>query len=75
MIISTENDIKKETITNKKVSYGYDRHVRSWCVLALDEEGKEIASSYVYSYHEALLEVKRFKEWYSIDVAEKVKAY
>jgi hypothetical protein len=60
---------------SKKVSYGYDRHVRSWCVLALDEEGNEIASSYVYSYREALIEVKRFKEWYSINSVEKVRAY
>ena len=30
-----------------KIEYGYDRHVRSWCILVLDSEGNQIDSSYV----------------------------
>ena len=62
-------------VTNMKIEYGYDRHVRSWCILVLDSEGNQIDSSYVGDKKGLNYEINYLKEKYHIDKVIKIKAY
>lgn len=57
------------------ITYGYDRHVKSWCIIVEDQEKCEIESSYVYSKDECMHEIEYFKEKYGITATKKYKAY
>jgi hypothetical protein len=73
-MVSNKKEDKK--MNQGKISYGYDRHVKSWCVLVYpDDVGCAIKSCYVYSKREALLIVKDFKKDFGIEKVEKVRAY
>jgi len=58
-----------------KITYGYDRQQRSWCIIVVDAEGNEIESSYVGDRIGCDHEIEYFKGKYGIDATKKYKAY
>ena len=65
-------DMKNEA---KRITYGYDRHERSWCIIVVDDEGNEIESAYVGALSSCLFLIDRYKDEYNIDEVVKYKAY
>lgn len=57
------------------ITYGYDRQVRSWCIIVEDQEGNEIESSYLGTKEGCQREIEYFKEKYGISKVKKYKAY
>ena len=57
------------------ITYGYDRHCRSWCIIVQDQEGNEVDSSYVGTKEGCLKEIESFKAEYGISATKKYKAY
>lgn len=58
-----------------KIEYGYDRSVRSWCIVLIDNKGNIIASSYVGDKASCKYEIETFKEEYKVTEVIKLKAY
>lgn len=57
------------------IEYGYDRHVRCWCTMVLDENRNEVESSYDGNTVSRDYMIKQFKSKYNIDEVVKIKAY
>lgn len=69
-----------ETESEKKrnadaITYGYDRHVRSWCVIVVDAEGNEIQSDYLATKEGCMKWIEYMKAEYGISKTKKYKAY
>ena len=58
-----------------KIEYGYDRSVKSWCIVVIDNECNIIASSYVGDKESCKFEIETFKNEYEITEVTKLKAY
>jgi len=58
-----------------RITYGYDRHVRSWCIIVEDQEGNEVESSYIGTLSGCMKEIDYFKSKYGIDEVIRYKAY
>ena len=58
-----------------KITYGYDRHVRSWCIIVEDEEGNEVESHYLGTREGCLRWIEELKKQYGITDVIKYKAY
>ena len=57
------------------ISYGYDRHVRSWCIIVHDDNGYEQESHYVGTKQGCLKWVNELKEKYKGHKVTKIKPY
>ena len=57
------------------VEYGYDRHVRSWNVVVIDQEGNIVASDYLGTMADVKITIEDFKRQYEIIQVKKIKAY
>lgn len=54
-----------------RIEYGYDRKARSWCIIALDQEGNQLLSSYVGDLKGLESELEFFqKEFKTTDVTK-----
>lgn len=58
-----------------KIEYGYDKHVRSWNIIVLDENGNEVDSQYVGNREDVNIIIKDFMEDYKTTDVKKIKAY
>ena len=60
-----------------KIEYGYDRRLKSWCIIVFDEVGNEIESSYVGNKADRDYELQYFSNEYNVDPSNiiKIKAY
>lgn len=58
-----------------KITYGYDRHVRSWCIIVEDENGYEIESHYIGTKEECKHWIEELKKERDITEVIKYKAY
>lgn len=57
------------------IEYGYDRAARSWCILVIDKDGNQIASSYVGDKDGLKFELEYFNNKYRAEKIIKIKAY
>ena len=57
------------------IEYGYDKHIKSWNVVVLDEQGNEIESTYNGDMVGVKFDIEFFKKQYNITKVEKIKAY
>ena len=57
------------------IEYGYDRHVRSWNVVVIDQQGNIIKSDYVGNIEDVKITIEDFKKDYYITEIKKIKAY
>jgi hypothetical protein len=57
------------------IEYGYDRSARSWCILVLDKDGNQIASSYVGDKAGLKAELEYMAAEYNAEKTIKIKAY
>ena len=58
-----------------KITYGYDRHERSWCIIVLDDEGNEVESNYLGTKEGCMHFVNEYKKQYDTNDVVKYKAY
>lgn len=58
-----------------KIEFGYDRHIKSWNVVVLDDDNNEIESSYSGDMVGVKFDIEYFKKQYDIKSVEKIKAY
>ena len=58
-----------------KIEYGYDRTVKSWCIVLIDSDGNIIASSYAGNKESCKFEIETFKKDYKVTEVVKLKAY
>ena len=58
-----------------KIEFGYDRHIKSWNVVVLDDNNNVIESSYIGDMVSVQFEIEYFKKQYDIKSVEKIKAY
>ena len=63
-------DPKPTTIT-----YGYDRHERSWCIIVNDQNGFEYESHYMGTKEGCMQWIEEIKKEYGISEVIKYKAY
>lgn len=66
-----------DTVESKptRITYGYDRHVRSWCIIVEDQEGNEVESEYLGTLSGCMKEIDYFKSKYGIDEVIRYRAY
>ena len=57
------------------ISYGYDRHERSWCIIVEDQKGYEFESHYLGTKEGCLKWIEEIKAEYGIDNVEKIPAH
>ena len=57
------------------IEYGYDRAARSWCILVLDKDGNQIASSYVGDKAGLKAELEYMAAEHKAEKTIKIKAY
>lgn len=57
------------------IEYGYDKKVKCWCVIVLDNEHNEVENSYSGNLHDAKWDIEYFKKQYDIKEVIKIKAY
>ena len=60
---------------NITITYGYDRHQRTWAILVQDEENNTIECEYCGDKKWCESSVKNFKEKYNTKSVKKYKAY
>ena len=58
-----------------RIEYGYDRSVRAWNVVVIDDEGNIIESSYEGNVKDAIFEANYFSDMYNINEIKKIKSY
>lgn len=58
-----------------KIEFGYDKHIKSWNVVVLDDDNNEIESSYSGDMVGVKFDIEYFKKQYDIKSVEKIKAY
>ena len=58
-----------------KIEFGYDRHIKSWNVVVLDDNNNEIESSYSGDMVGVKFDIEYFKKQYDIKSVKKIKAY
>ena len=58
-----------------RITYGYDRSERSWCIIVLDEEGNEVESCYLGTKEGCMRWVSEYKKEYGTEDVVKYKAY
>jgi hypothetical protein len=73
------NSKEKNMDNDTYISYGYDRHYRSWCVIVFGKLNEdldiELESSYVGTKSGVEREINDYKLKYNTNRVEKVKAY
>lgn len=57
------------------ITYGYDRHERSWCIIVEDQRGNEYESHYLGTKDGCMRCIDELKQDYSIADVVKLKAY
>lgn len=57
------------------IEYGYDKTVRSWCILVRDKDGNQVASSYVGDKDGLKFELEYLRIEYKAEKIIKIKAY
>lgn len=62
--------MEKTTIT-----YGYDRHQRSWCIIVQDEHGDDLETEYCGDKEWCKHSIEAFKQKYNTNTVKKYKAY
>ena len=60
--------------SENEITYGYDRHVRSWCII-VHRNGYEAESHYLATKEGCLRWVNELKEEYKGYEVRKIKAY
>lgn len=58
-----------------RITYGYDRHVRSWCIIVEDQERNEVESDYLGTLSGCMKEIDWLKDKYGIDEVIRYRAY
>ena len=57
------------------IEYGYDRGERSWCILVIDKDGNQIASSYIGDKDGLKYELDFLRKEHKAEKIIKIKAY
>lgn len=58
-----------------EITYGYDMHCKSWCIIVYDPNGFEAESDYLGTKEGCQIRIGQLKEKYETDKVRKLKAY